>query len=128
MVNILDLGARGLCSSPPRPRGAAGGQRLCHLCPQEALGMTLNVGVAEQDEISPKGSKFSGRVNPQFRQGQGPRIVRRTGHTSLCTFRRILLRGFQLPGSMWCSVLKRGTRSRVFKVYPLAVLWAKGAE
>ena len=107
-MNILDLGARSLCSSPPRPRGAAGGQCLCHLCPQEALGMTVSVGVAEQDEICPKGSKFSRRVNPQFRQGQGPHIVRRTGHTSLCTLRRILLRGFQLPGSMWCSVLKRG--------------------
>lgn len=46
-------------SSPPRPHGAAGGQCLCHPCPQEALGMTVSVGVGEQDKICPAGSKFS---------------------------------------------------------------------
>ena len=72
MVNVLDLGAHGLCSSPPRPHGAAGGPCLCHPCPQEALGVTVSVGVGEQDKICPAGSKFSREGQSTVQTGLGP--------------------------------------------------------
>lgn len=74
---------------------------------KKALGMTVSVGVGEQDKICPQEASSAGRVNPQFRQGWGPHIVRRRGHIPPYPQEDPSKR-FQLSESMWCSVLKGG--------------------
>lgn len=90
-------------SSPPRPEGVAGGRCLCHLCPQEALGLTVSWGRREGrtwsvlDDIRSVGEPAhrSHRVRAHVGIREGDTLPSIPSRVSCFP-----LRGAQLPGGV----------------------------
>ena len=91
-------------SSPPRPQSPAGGRCLCHLCLQEALGLTVSWGRREDRtrsvlyEIRSVGEPAhrSHRVRAHGEKREGDTLPSIPSGVSCFP-----LRGAQLPGGVW---------------------------